>query len=299
MQRHKRITVKIGTKVITGKDRALDKDKIRDLVRQISDIQDKGMKVIIVTSGAIGAGLWLLNMKRKPQDRIAELQAAASIGQGHLMHLYSEYFKDRGYVVGQILLTQEDFNDRKRYLNIKHTIDALLQHNVIPIINENDTVATDEIRCGDNDRLSGLVSDLCQVEKLIILTDVEGLLDESGTVIDMVSEITPKILKLGGQSSCDLGTGGMTTKLECARTSQSAGIECIIADGKKKDVLLKIMAGERTGTIFPCQGKKLIAKKRWIGYSSKAKGKVRVDAGASEALRKMNRSLLASGILGV
>ncbi|MDD5422268.1 MAG: glutamate 5-kinase, partial [Candidatus Omnitrophica bacterium] len=259
----------------------------------------RSVKVLLVTSGAIGAGMWLLNIKKRPVDRIAELQAAASIGQGYLMHLYSEYFKDRGYLVGQILLTQEDFNDRKRYLNIKHTVDALLKHNVIPIINENDTVATDEIRCGDNDRLSNLLGDLCQADKLIILTDVDGLLDQDGNVISAVDEITPRILKLAGASSCDLGTGGMSTKLECAKNSAQAGIECVIANGKKKDVLLGIMSGEDVGTVFGRREKRFIARKRWIGFSSKPKGTLRIDDGAREALKKKDKSLLASGVSAV
>lgn len=298
MQKNKIVVIKIGTKVITTKDRSLDKERVRDLASQIADIQDKGWSVLLVTSGAIGAGMWLLGMKKRPAD-LSELQATAAIGQGYLMQLYSGYFKERGYLAGQILLTQEDFNDRVRYLNIKHTIKTLLRHRAIPVINENDTVATDEIKCGDNDRLSSLVADLCQADKLIILTDVDGILDKDGNVIKCVQEVTNKIASLGGKSHCDLGTGGMATKIEAAQNAANAGVECIIANGKSKDVLIKIIAGEEIGTSFKCRGSKLIAKKRWLAFSSKAKGVILVDDGAKVALLKKDKSLLASGIIGV
>lgn len=298
MEKHKRVVIKIGTKVITSKERSLDVAMIEDLSSQISIIRKKGVEVVLVTSGAIGAGMWLLGLKKRPSD-LAFLQASAAIGQNYLMHVYSEFFRKEGALVGQMLLTQEDFNDRVRYLNIKHTINALLKHNAIPVINENDTVATEEIRCGDNDRLSSLVADICQADRLILLTDVDGLLDGNAKVISVVSEITQGILKLGGKSHCDLGTGGMSTKLEAARIVTRAGIECTIANGRAKDVLAKIvLEGEGIGTTFKCTDAKFIAKKRWIAYSSRAKGAISVDDGAKEALKK-NKSLLASGILGV
>jgi len=297
MKEHKRIVIKVGTKVIASKERALDKDRIKDIVGQIASVKSKGAEVILVTSGAIGAGMGLLGLKKRP-TLLSELQATAAIGQSELMRLYSEYFKQAGYLVGQILLTQEDFNSRDRYLNIKHTINKLLEHDVVPIINENDTVATDEIKCGDNDRISSLVSDVCEADRLVILTDVDGLLDEDGKVIALVTDITSGILKLiGRKSACDLGTGGMATKLECARTVVEAGIECVMANGKKKDIILKIVNGENVGTTFTSKKARFIAKKRWIAYSSKAKGRVIVDDGAKAALLKKDRSLLASGII--
>ncbi len=298
MKTRKRIVVKVGTKVIASREKALDKDQVKDLVNQIAAIKAKGIDVVLVTSGAIGAGMGLLGLKKRPA-KLSELQATAAIGQSHLMHIYGDYFKEAGHLVGQMLLTQEDFNDRARYLNIKHTIDKLLEHGAIPIINENDTVATDEIRCGDNDRLSSLVSDLCQAEKLIILTDVEGLLDKDGTVISMVPQITPQILRLGGRTACDLGTGGMHTKIECARCAAEAGIECVIANGKYKDVLLKIMEGANIGTTFNSKKARFLARKRWIAYSSRPKGRIVVDDGARDALARKDKSLLASGIIEV
>lgn len=298
MQNNKRIVIKIGTKCLTSRDRALDKDRVKDIIDQIADIQDSGFRTIVVTSGAIGAGMWILGLKRRP-TKLCDLQAAAAIGQGYLMHLYSDLFKVRGYEVGQILLTQEDFNDRERYLNIRRTLDALLEHKAIPIINENDTVATDEIKCGDNDRLSSLVADLCQARTLIIMTDVDGLLDRDGNVVSVVDRITPQIMRLGGASHCDLGTGGMATKLEAARTVNRAGIECIVVNGRKKDIIVKAVRGELAGTTFKSDNVKFIAKKRWIAFSSKSKGAIVVDDGARDALRKKDKSLLASGIVGV
>jgi glutamate 5-kinase len=299
MQKDKRIVIKVGTKVLTTKDRSLDKERLRDIARQISDIRDGGVDVLLVTSGAIGAGSWLLGFKRRPV-KLAELQAAAAIGQNHLMRLYAESFKERGYLAAQMLLTQEDFNDRGRYLNIKHTIDALLSRRVIPVINENDTVATDEIRCGDNDRLSALVADLSGSSRLILLTDVDGLLDENGAVIRAVEHVTGKILKLGGKSHCDLGTGGMATKIAAARFATSAGIDCVIANGTSKDVLKRIVLGaEAAGTVFISGKSSLAARERWIAFSSAKKGVISVDEGAVRALAEKDRSLLASGVTGV
>ncbi|OGW85816.1 MAG: glutamate 5-kinase [Omnitrophica bacterium RIFCSPLOWO2_01_FULL_45_10] len=295
---YKRIVIKIGTKVIASPDRNLDKDIVKDLASQAAAVINNGSEVIMVTSGAIGAGLSLLNIKKRPRD-ISDLQATAAIGQNYLMRLYGEFFKKAGYLTGQILLTQEDFDDRTRFLNIRHTIDRLLRHKAVPIINENDTVATEEIRCGDNDRLSSLVADLSGADKLIILTDVDGLLDEDGSVIGYVDDITPRIAKLAVKSRCDLGTGGMSTKLEAARLAMRAGIECVIANGKERNVLTRMLIkGDRLGTIFKSGARRFIAKKRWIAYSSKPKGALFIDKGAKDAIFK-NKSLLASGIVSV
>lgn len=299
MKKIKRIVVKIGTKVLVSANRSPDLENMRSLVSQVAAIQKKGIDVVIVTSGAIGAGLWLLGIKRRPQD-LATLQAAAAVGQNYLMHSYSEFFKAHGLNAGQMLLTQEDFNDRKRYLNIKNTIDELLNHTAVPIINENDTVATEEIKCGDNDRLSSLVADLCHADMLVLLTDVDGLIDANGNTIAFVGEITSGIAKLGGKSSGDLGTGGMASKLDAARAATRAGIECVIANGTKKNMLLQLLIeGNTEGTVFKCGGEKPLAKKRWIAFSSRPKGSIRIDAGAVTALEEQNKSLLASGILGV
>ena len=298
MNKNKTVVIKIGTKVITSPDKSLDKDRLKDIIDQISDILDRSLRVIVVTSGAIGAGMGLLGLKKRPV-KLQDLQATASIGQSHLMHLYSGYFKERGYLVGQILLTQEDFNDRKRYLNIKYTIETLLHHKAVPIINENDTISTEEIKCGDNDRLSSLVSDLCHADMLILLTDVDGLLDEKCNVINFVDEITPRISKLTRSSKCELGTGGMASKLDAIRRAASGGIECVIANGKTKKILVDIIDGKSVGTRFKASVSRLLAKKRWIAFSSKAMGTIVVDSGAKEALSNKNKSLLSSGIVEV
>ncbi|MDP3730531.1 MAG: glutamate 5-kinase [Candidatus Omnitrophota bacterium] len=298
MSKNRIVVIKIGTKVITSSDKSLDKALLKGLIAQISDILDKGLKVIVVTSGAIGAGMGLLGMKKRPV-KTEELQAAASIGQSRLMHLYSDYFKERGYLTGQILLTQEDFNDRNRYLNIKKTIETLLSHKAVPVINENDTVSTEEIKCGDNDRLSSLVSDLCRVDMLMLLTDVDGLLDEKYSVINLVDGMSSRITKLARESLCEFGTGGMASKLESIGKATASGIECVIANGKTKNIIADIIDGKPVGTRFKSSGMKLLAKKRWIAFSSKPRGSIYVDSGAREALSNKNRSLLASGIVGL
>jgi glutamate 5-kinase len=298
MDKNRTVVVKIGTKVIASADKSLDRHSLKSIVDQKADSLDKGVHIIVVTSGAIGAGMGLLGLKKRPV-KLEELQATASIGQSHLMQLYSDHFKERGYHVGQILLTQEDFNDRKRYLNIKYTIQTLLRHNAVPIINENDTISTEEIKCGDNDRLSSLVSDLCHADMLILLSDVDGLLDEKCNVISEVDEITPKVSRLTRSGKCEFGTGGMASKLDAIRKAASSGIECVIANGKAKNVIVDAINGKRVGTRFNASKSKLLAKKRWIAFSSKAKGAIIVDSGAREALSGKNKSLLSSGIVGI
>jgi glutamate 5-kinase len=249
MKKCKRIVIKIGTKVITAKDRKLDKAQLRSLVNQVSRIKSNGLEVILVTSGAIGTGMGLLGIRKRPV-KLSELQATASIGQTYLMHFYSKYFHQKGYSVGQVLLTRDDFNDRKRYTNIKSTIETLFKHNAVPVINENDTVSTEEIKFGDNDQLARLVTKLCAADKLILLTDVDGLLDANRKVISVVEKITSKILKLGVSSKCELGTGGMVTKLLSAKAATQSGVECVIANGKTRDVLIKILDGKKIGSTF-------------------------------------------------
>jgi glutamate 5-kinase len=268
MQKIRRVVIKVGTKVLTSADRSIDRDAMRSLANQISDVQDAGIKTLLVTSGAIGSGMWLLGLKKRPSGKIAQLQASAAIGQGHLMHLYGDIFRSRGYNVGQMLLTQEDFNDRARYLNIKHTIDALLEHNAIPVINEND--------------------------------DVDGFLDRDGKVIRRVSALTPYLAGHAGKSRCDLGTGGMATKIEAASIAAKSGITCVIANGRDKNVIRRVIDGEDIGTVFTtAAARKVDAKKRWIAFSSRSKGEIVVDGGAGRALKDRHKSLLASGILEV
>lgn len=298
----KRITIKIGTRVLTDKNNKIDQQIIKNLADEAAELMNRKIEVIFVSSGAIGAGLGLLEIQKKGRT-LSELQAIASIGQNHLMDVYNKYLAEKGYIAGQVLLTQEDFNSRRRFLNIKYTINALLKFKAIPIINENDSVSTEEIKCGDNDRLSGLVADLTDSEMLIILTDVSGVYDNNSNVIKTVSDITKSIGKLRAfcrNKSCDESTGGMITKLDAVKSAVHSGIKCIIADGRMKNVIKDIVFGEKQiGTYFSAGERTLTARKRWIAFSVKTKGKVIIDTGAEKALLKDKKSLLPGGILEV
>jgi len=294
----KRITVKIGTRVLTGSDNKIDRKTLKGITDQVAFLMDRGIEVIIVSSGAIGAGLGLLKLQKK-QKSLSELQAIASVGQNHLMDMYNEFLGEKGYIAGQILLTQEDFDNRRRFLNIRYTVNTLLKYKAIPVINENDSISTEEIKCGDNDRLSYLVSDLAASDTLIILTDVEGLYDNNGNIVRNVSAVTDDIKSFCKSKKCDVSTGGMATKLEAVKDACRSGILCVIAEGKKKDIIRDIEAGKDAGTVFLPGKKTMRARKRWIGYSIKPRGKITVDAGAAKAVAKDKRSLLPSGILEV
>ncbi|MGB2598924.1 MAG: glutamate 5-kinase, partial [Candidatus Omnitrophota bacterium] len=294
----KRVTIKIGTRVLTDSRNRIDQKVIKGLSSQIATLMDKKIDVIVVSSGAIGAGLGLLNLQKK-QKSLSELQAIASVGQNHLMDIYNDCLKKHKYIAGQILLTQEDFNDRRRFLNIRYTLNTLLKYKAVPVINENDSVSTEEIKCGDNDRLSSLVADLADSDMLIILTDVEGLYDEGGKLVKDVDQITGRIKSLCRGKESAVSTGGMVTKLEAAKNTTQAGIECVIAKGRKKDVILDIVAGKSVGTRFKAAEKRQKARKRWIAYSLKAKGKILIDAGAGKALVHGNKSLLPGGVVDV
>jgi len=293
------VTVKIGTRVLTDSRNKIDRRVLKNISDQISKLMDEGIEVIIVSSGAIGAGLGLLDLRKKKKS-LSELQAIASVGQSHLMDMYNGYFGKNGHVAGQILLTQEDFNDRRRFLNIRYTINTLLKYRAVPIINENDSISTDEIKCGDNDRLSSLVADLAGSDMLIILTDVEGLADRDGKLVKNVEAVTDDIMSMcRPQKGCQESTGGMITKLEAVRNATRSGICCVIARGRKKDIVLDIVNGKECGTKFNAFSKKIKARKRWIGYTTRSKGKIVIDQGAVSALSGGNKSLLPSGIISV
>jgi glutamate 5-kinase len=215
------------------------------------------------------------------------------------MDVYNRYFQKKGYIAGQILLTQEDFNDRRRFLNIRYTLNTLLKFKAVPIINENDSISTEEIKCGDNDRLSYLVSDLASSDLLVILTDVEGLFDDKGLLVEEVGEITDSVRSFCGGKGSETSTGGMITKLEAISNATSSGIECVIARGRRENVLLDILEGKDVGTRFKAAKVKMSARKRWIAYGIKPKGKVIVDQGAARAVTESKKSLLPSGITDV
>ncbi|OPX86093.1 MAG: Glutamate 5-kinase [Pelotomaculum sp. PtaB.Bin013] len=302
-QLFKRFVVKVGTSSVNHPNGKPNLCQIEGLVRQLADLCNQGKEVILVTSGAIGAGVGRLGLKSRPKN-IPEKQAAAAVGQGVLMHIYEKIFVEYGLTVGQVLLTREDFSDRRRFLNARNALHTLLRFGVIPIINENDTVAVDEIKLGENDNLSALVAGLVDAEMLFLLSDVDGLYtadprkNPDANLIHDVKEITTELEELAGEAG-SMGTGGMTTKLQAARIAMHSGVVTVIARSGKKDVLRRVIAGELEGTVFWPLANKLENKKKWIAYSSTVQGRIFVDKGAVQALSKHGKSLLPSGVTGV
>ncbi|MGB4681989.1 MAG: glutamate 5-kinase [Firmicutes bacterium] len=299
-----RIVVKVGTRLLTHQTGQLNLAYIERLVRELADLKNQGRQVILVSSGAIGAGMGRLGLKRRPET-IPELQAAAAVGQGVLIQLYEKFFLEYGQVVAQVLLTRADFAARSRYLNASNTILTLLRWGVVPIINENDTVSVQEIKFGDNDRLSALVAGLCDADLLVILTTVEGLyeadprLSERARLIREVKAITPELKRCAGGAGDELSTGGMVTKLQAAEIAVNSGAGMFIACGRDPGVLNRILRGENPGTYFYPRNRYLNRRKRWIAFGRNVQGSVTVDDGAKEALCKGGKSLLPVGVLSV
>jgi glutamate 5-kinase len=245
----KRIVVKVGTSVLTDENGRLDSARIAAIVSQVCRIKEKGIDVIIVSSGAIGGGMGILGLKARPTS-ISHKQAAAAIGQIQLMKLYDDFFKAKGKNIAQVLLTQDDFSNRTRHANAKTTLLTILQYHAVPIINENDTTATDEIKLGDNDRLSGLVANLVEAQLLVILSDVDGLWDQDKKIIDTVQRITYDVERLAKGTTKQTSTGGMVTKLQAAKAVTQNGAACVIANGRTEDILVNVLACQATGTLF-------------------------------------------------
>lgn len=302
----KRMVVKVGTSVLTSGKNRPDKARIEEITGQITKLLDGGIEVLLVTSGAIGAGMGLLRIKNRPQS-LPKLQACAAVGQSQLMKIYDHFFKKKGYLTAQLLLTREDLANRRRYLNAKNTLFTLLEEGILPIINENDTVSTDEIKFGDNDRLSSLVANLVKADLLVMLSDVDGLhrCDSRGRRIGgpirEITKITDEVKRLAHKTKGRLGIGGMSSKIEAAKLCVDSNICCVIADGRKKDILLKIVRGQKVGSTFlPAKrGSTITARKHWIAHSSKVQGRIIADDGAREALIHRQKSLLSSGVIGV
>ena len=297
--------IKIGSGVLTSPDRSkLDDSIIEQIAHQVSTLKKSGCEIILVSSGAIAAGIKELNLKKIPED-ILHKQAAAAIGQSHLIGKYERHFKKEELKVAQILLTHDDFSSRVRYLNAKNTILTLLSYGVIPIINENDTVAVDEIKFGDNDTLSAMVTNLIEADLLIILSDVKGLytsdpkINSSAGLIPIVKKITSEIETIAGESKSLTGVGGMVTKIQAAKMVSLTGIPAVIVDGKAKGVIEAIMKGEDMGTLFIPEKDKLNSKKYWIAYTLKSNGKIKVDNGAKSVLISSGKSLLSSGVVDI
>lgn len=295
MEKMKRIVVKIGSSVIAPKGR-LDLKVVSCLVKDIFLAEKEGYKIILVSSGAIACGLNQLKLKKRPKD-VHTLMSISSLGQIMLMDAFNAKFKKHKLMCAQILLTWDDFDIRERFMNIRKTIEKLLMIGAIPIINENDAVSHEEISIGDNDCLSAFVADLIRAEKLIILSDVEGLYDGSKLVRE-VAQINHKIKALVKKQDKTYTKGGMDTKLEAATKANLSGIKTIIADGREKNVILRIIKGENIGTLFfPCKEIEK-SRKRWID-NKQVKGSITIDQGAKKALLEKGKSLLAVGITKV
>ncbi len=299
------IVVKVGTRVLTHKNGTLDEQLIARLGEELCQLIESGRSVVLVSSGAVGAGMNQLRLSQRPQD-VARLQAVAAVGQTRLIEAYDRTFRKHQRTAAQVLLTADDVNDRARYLNVRNTLRALLDYDAVPIINENDTVAVDELvaKFGDNDRLAALVTNLLRASLLIILSDVEGLYDgdpqlESSKLISTVSELDDSVLGYVCDQQNGPGTGGMASKLAAARIATTAGENVIIASGRRGNVLTQIAQGQQVGTLFLAQGKSISPRKRWIGFSAQPRGRVTVDAGAQAAIVRQGRSLLAVGIVAV
>jgi glutamate 5-kinase len=299
------IVVKVGTRVLTGPDGLLDAARIDSLGRQIDAIAADGRRVVLVSSGAVGAGMGRIGLDRRPAE-LARLQAVAAIGQSCLIEAYERALRGRGRHVGQVLLVADDLQDRARYLNIRNTLLTLLDYGAVPVINENDTVSVEELRTsfGDNDRLAALVATLLGAPLLVLLSDVDGLFDRhpsqpGAAIVPHVPRIDAAIAGLADDRLGGLSKGGMASKIAAARMVTEAGGSCIVASGRDDGVLARICRGEPVGTLFTGRAETMPAWKRWLGWSADARGTIVVDAGARDAVVGGGRSLLAAGVRGV
>lgn len=297
------VVVKIGTNALSRNDDTIDESVIANLARQIARIRESGRQVVVVSSGAIGAGIGILGLDRRPRD-LARLQAVAATGQARLIHAYDDALAKHGLLASQLLLTAEDFKSRRRYLNVRNTLSMLFEYGVIPIINENDTVSVDEIKFGDNDQLAAMVTSLLPRPLLVILSVVDGLYDgdpndPASHPIPLVVNWDEQILRMAQDTTSRRGTGGMKSKLEAVRSANAVGENVIIADGRRPDVLDRVLDGEEVGTLFLARDVALPAWKRWIGYTIRPKGSFRLDEGAKNAVRGGGKSLLPIGVVAV
>ncbi len=299
-----RIVAKFGTSLLTGGSDHLNQDIMSSLVAQVAQLHQQGLELLIVSSGAIASGRYKLGLNRELRG-IPFKQVLASVGQNRLMYVYEQLFSQHDITVAQALLTKADLSDRAGYLNTRNTLLALMELRVICIVNENDVVAVDEIqeaKFGDNDNLSAMVANLVDADLLLILTDIAGLYTADprrhpdARFISQVDRIDSEIEQLAAGTSGGLGTGGMMTKIEAAKLATASGVAVVIADGREPDIILRLAAGETTGTRFLPTTSKLESRQRWMLSGLSTKGKLVVDSGAALALRKQNRSLLAAGI---
>lgn len=300
----RRIVIKIGTSTLTHNNGQLNLRRIEYLVREIADLHNQDLEVVVVSSGAIGVGANRMGYRQVPKT-MPEKQALAAIGQGALLHLYEKLFAEYSKTVAQVLITRGDFDERIRYLNATNALLALLNMKVVPIVNENDTVVVEEIKFGDNDTLSAVVAGVVDADLLIILSDVDGFYehdprkDKQARLLREVNEITADMEDNSRNRGSSFSSGGMFTKLRAARMVMAAGIPMVIANSDDKDVIRRIVAGEEVGTLFIPRDEKMHARKKWIAFGSLAQGELLVDEGACQALLNKGKSLLPSGVLSV
>jgi glutamate 5-kinase len=301
--RVRRLVIKVGSGLVTDPAAGADPKRIEAVAAEVASIR-KNREVVLVTSGAIVSGMARLALTERPRS-IPEKQAAAAVGQSALMWHYEAAFKRHHVAVGQVLLTAQDIGDRARYLNARNTLSALLRFGVIPVVNENDTVAVEEIKVGDNDNLSALVAAVIDADLLVLLTDVDGLYtadparDLSAQKLDTVEAVTPEIERLVWDRDGGVSVGGMATKLQAAQKATASGVPMIIASGHDEGVLARLLDGEARGTFFPARTDRLTARKRWIAFAVPPQGRLHVDDGAVAALVHRGKSLLPSGVIEV
>ena len=295
-----RIVVKLGTGVLTDSQKLIDPAQLEQIVAQVAALRQAGKEVVVVTSGAVGAGMGALGYQSRPTD-LAEKQACAAVGQTRLMAVYEKLFAAHGLVVAQVLLTHEDLEHHERHLNARNTLVTLLGRGVVPIINENDAVSFTEIKFGDNDKLSALVASLLPADLLVILTTVDGVIKNFGEpnaeTISVIETIDATIEDMAGGTSSETAVGGMKSKIEAAKIVVRSGIPLVIGSGRNKKILAEILNGEEQGTLFIAKPNKLQGRKRWIAFFHHPKGTLFVDEGAKVALREKGKSLLPPGVV--
>lgn len=305
LQKAKRIVIKVGTSTITYANGKRNFSQIDRLAREISDLQNQGKEMILVTSGAVAVGVDRMGLPGKPKT-IPGKQAAAAVGQGVLMHTYEKFFADYGQIVAQVLITKTEAIDRHRYTNTRNTFMELMRQRVIPIVNENDVVALDELKIGDNDNMSALVAGIVDADLVIILSDVDGLYTANpqthpdAVIVPEVAEITPEIEASAGGVGSARGTGGMATKIQAAKAATSSGIHLVIASGTEKNAITSVLQGEELGTLFVSRENRLQFRKRWLAFGAKIAGSIVVDDGCAKAIRKAGGcSILPAGVFAV
>ena len=301
----KMVVVKVGSRVLTAADGTLNMPRVEHLADQISLMNDQGRAVVLVSSGAVAAGIRPLGLKDRPND-IARLQAVAAVGQTKLIEAYDRYFKRNKRIAAQILLTAEDLDDRLRYLNLRNTLRSVLEFGAIPIVNENDTISVEELQTtfGDNDRLAALVTNILQANVLVVLSDVDGLYDgppdqASSKIISRVERVDNSIINLAVDHKTGLSKGGMLTKLKAAQMVTSAGENVILTSGYTENVLERVFAGENLGTLFVAANRSVSPYKRWLGFSAQPRGEIVLDKGATKYVVGNGSSILAVGIVKV